>query len=274
MTPEPTNREQDPESPDTEEVGLPIDRIGDYELLAEIGRGGSGVVFKARQVSLGRLVALKLLLAGPDAPDDAERRFRAETEAVAALDHPGIVPIYEAGEHEGQHYLAMKLIEGHDLTYHLPELQDEVHAVARIVAQTARAIQHAHDRGVLHRDLKPANVLLDARGNPQVTDFGLARLFHEGSTQTTTGVVLGTPAYLAPECTAGVAEATASTDVYGLGVILYELLVGHPPFRGRTTLQTLRMVLEEPPIPPRRLRRGVDHRLDAICLKCLEKTPS
>ncbi|MBW3599979.1 MAG: protein kinase [Planctomycetes bacterium] len=247
-------------------------RLGDYEILSELARGGMGVVFKARHTKLDRLVALKMILTGQLASHADVQRFFVEAEAAARLDHPGIVPIYDIGEHAGQHFFSMKLVEGGDLRSRLAELRQDTRAAAAVVAQVAQAVQHAHARGILHRDLKPSNILLDEDGRPVVTDFGLAKRIQGDSALTQTGAVLGTPAYMPPEQASGQTVTTAA-DVYSLGAILYELLTGQPPYTGETPLATMLKVLEGPPAPPRELNPRLDRDLELICLKCLSRDP-
>ncbi|HEV3448096.1 MAG TPA: serine/threonine-protein kinase, partial [Gemmataceae bacterium] len=258
-----------PAAPDRVPGSLP-----DYELLAEIGQGGMGVVYKARQKSLNRLVAVKMIRAGGPAREDDLRRFRNEAEAVAHLDHAQIVPVHEVGEHAGQHYFTMKLIEGGSLDRQLACFSAEPKAAARLLAAVARAVHHAHQRGILHRDLKPGNVLVDAAGQPHVTDFGLAKRVEVDSSLTQSGVLIGTPSYMAPEQTSGVRGAiTTATDVYGLGAVLYAMLTGQPPFRGDHVLETLRQVREQEPQSPSAVNPRVDRDLATITLKCLRKEP-
>jgi WD40 repeat protein/tRNA A-37 threonylcarbamoyl transferase component Bud32 len=255
--------------------GTRVRYFGDYELIRELGRGGMGIVYKARQISLDRPVALKMIRAGALAGEEELRRFQNEVEAVAKLDHPHIVPIYEVGTHQGQRYFSMKLVGGQSLHKVLAVYAEDPRAAARLVATIAEAVHHAHQRGILHRDLKPSNILLDERGQPHVGDFGLAKRVGGSDEMTATGAVLGTPAYMAPEQAWGRNRlVTILSDVYGLGAILYALLTGQPPFTGDSDWDTLVRVREQSPIPPSRIRPRLPRDLEIICLKCLEKDPA
>ena len=247
--------------------------FGDYRLHEEIARGGMGIVYKASQAGLNRLVALKMILAGRLASADDVRRFQVEAEAAACLDHPNIVSIYEVGQHEGQQYFSMRLVEGGDLTEHVAGFTEDHRAAAELMAAVARAVHHAHQRGILHRDLKPRNILIDAGGQPQVTDFGLAKRMEQSSDLTHSGAVLGTASYMAPEQARAEKVVTVAVDVYSLGAILYELLTGGPPFRGSTPAGTILKLLEGEPQRPRTVNPKIDRDLETICLKCLEKDP-
>jgi len=246
--------------------------FGDYELLREIARGGMGVVYRARQISLNRPVALKMILAGQLAGDDEVKRFYLEAEAAANLDHPGIVPIYEIGEHDGQHFFSMGFVEGTSLAAKVADGPLPPHEAAELVRQVADAVEYAHAKGVIHRDLKPANVLIDAQGRPKVTDFGLAKKLQADSGLTHTGQVMGTPSYMPPEQAEG-KNVGPSADVYALGAILYCLLTGRPPFQAATPMDTLLQVVGQDPVPVRQLNATVARDLETICLKCLEKEP-
>jgi WD40 repeat protein len=259
----------------TDEKGrrpLPTVRyFGDYELLEEVARGGMGVVYKARQVSLNRIVALKMILAGTFASAREVQRFRAEAEAAASLDHPRNVPIFEVGEHDGQQFYSMRYVEGTALAKHpRGDARTEVDGLIAV----ARAVHHAHQHGVLHRDLKPSNVLVDLQGTWSVTDFGLAkRLAGADRSLTEPGQVLGTPRYMAPEQAAGRRDLTVAADVYSLGVILYERLTGQTPFSGDDALTVLRHVRETEPPRPSSIQPGLDRDLETVVLKCLDKEP-
>ena len=211
---------------DEDEAHVKVRYLGDYELCGEIARGGMGVVYRARQVSVNRPVALKMILAGRFADSKAIRRFHTEAVSAANLDHPNIVPIYEVGEYDGQPYFSMKLVEGGGLHQSLPRFVDNHRAAAEVIATVARAVEYAHQRGILHRDLKPANILLDAEGRPHISDFGLARNLEQSDSITQTGVIIGTPAYMSPEQAQGSKDLTTATDIYSLGAILYTLLSG------------------------------------------------
>jgi len=248
--------------------------LGDYELVKELGRGGMGVVYQAQQLSLGRTVALKMILqnAMPSPADLA--RFRSEAENAARLDHPVIVPIYEVGQHDGQPFFTMKYVAGTTLARRLAEGPMNPREAAELLAPICRAIHFAHERGVLHRDLKPSNILIDEEGRPHVSDFGLAKRVETDSNLTLSGAVLGTPSYMAPEQAAGKrGKVGRESDVYSLGTILYQMLTGRPPFQAASPVETVMMVVEQEPLPPRLLNPRADRELEMIALKCLQKPP-
>jgi tRNA A-37 threonylcarbamoyl transferase component Bud32 len=249
--------------------------VGDYELLQVIGRGGMGVVYKARQKGLDRVVALKMILQGELADQSSVQRFYEEARSAATLDHPHIVPIYEINRQDGRHYFTMAFVEGTSLRALAAQGRLRPAAeVAAIVAVVAEAVQFAHDKGIIHRDLKPDNVLIDRHGRPRVTDFGLAKRLSGGPGLTLSGQLMGTPAYMAPEQARGdLAAIGASADIYGLGGILYFLLTGHPPFSAANVGEVLYQLMTSPPVPPRQLNPAVPPELEAVCLKCLEKEP-
>jgi WD40 repeat protein/tetratricopeptide (TPR) repeat protein len=252
-----------------------IRSFGDYEIVREVARGGMGVVFQARQVRLNRTVALKMILAGPLAGESDIRRFQTEAEAAAHLDHPGIVPIFEVGEHEGRHYFSMGFVEGESLAQRLNTGPLGSRPAAELLAKVTEAIAYAHRRGVIHRDLKPANILIDAGGHPRVTDFGLAKKVQADSHLTASGQIMGTPSYMPPEQAGGNrGEVGPAADVYALGATLYCMVIGRPPFQAATAMDTVLQVINDDPVPPRRLNPAVDRDIETICLKCLEKDPA
>ncbi len=248
--------------------------FGDYDVLGEIARGGMGVVYRSRQKSLNRIVALKMIRAGRLADDAEVKRFRTEAEAAANLQHPNIVAIHEIGDHEGQHYFSMDYVEGKDLAQLVSGGPLSTALAARYVKTIAEAIAYAHQRGTLHRDLKPHNVLIDQHDQPRITDFGLAKLTKHDSSLTLEGAVMGSPSYMPPEQATGRHDQVGPhSDVYSLGAILYELLTGQPPFKAETPLATLHKVVEEEATPPSKINPRVSADLETICLKCLEKSP-
>lgn len=252
---------------------LPV-QFGDFELLEEIGRGGMGVVYKARQASLDRTVALKMILRGTLASAEDLARFRAEAEAAAQLSHAGIVPVYEVGQHDGHSFFSMQLIEGDTLSQRLAAGPLPPRKAAEILLRVSRAIHAAHAAGVLHRDVKPSNILIDKDGRPHVTDFGLAKRVEGQESLTRTGAVLGTPSYLAPEQAIGTRGVLGpATDVYSLGAVLYQMLTGRPPFQAATPLETVMLVVEQDVVPPRLLNPRADRDLELIALRCLQKPP-
>ena len=275
-------------------AGDRLRRFGNYELLSEIARGGMGVVYQARQIGLNRLVALKMILAGQLASAEEVQRFYAEANAAAHLDHPGIVPIFEVGEQDGQHFFTMALVHGSNLAERLRQGPMPPREVATLMRGIAVAVQHAHDKGVIHRDLKPANVLLEivepsfsgkevganfdrdaSAYRPRITDFGLAKLVQSDAHLTGSGQVVGTPSYMPPEQAAGhTRDIRETADVYSLGAILYACLTGRPPHQAATALETVMQVLDAAPAPPRLLNPQVPRDLEAICLKCLHKEPA
>ena len=271
-TPDDTETQQ---GASTERVAALAGEFGSYELLEEIGRGGQGIVYLARDKSLNRTVALKVLSLGQWASRADLKRFRREALAAASLDHPNIVPIYEVGEHDGSCYFSMKFVEGGQLDEVVGRTPISVPQAADMIAKLSRTVHYAHEHGILHRDIKPGNILLDKEGELHLTDFGLARLVEADSNITRTQGAMGTPSYMAPEQALGHNdELTSATDVYGLGAVLYQLLSGHPPFAGGTAYETIKLVLDTEPRQPRLWNPKIDRELSTICLKCLEKEPS
>jgi eukaryotic-like serine/threonine-protein kinase len=270
----PTPREHGADAPALPDDGTDLPRIPGYQVEALLGRGGMGVVFRARHLRLNRLVALKMVLAGAYAGPQERERFLREAEAVAGLRHPNVVQIYDIGDADGRPYFTMEHVEGGSLAERLPGTPQPAREAAALVAALAGATHAAHEGGIVHRDLKPANVLLTADGTPKITDFGLARRFEQGTGLTRTGAPVGTPSYMAPEQAAGKAkEVGPAADVWALGAILYELLTGRPPFQGETSTETVQLVMYQDPVPPSRLNPKVPRDLETICLKCLHKEP-
>ncbi len=259
------------EEPTSGTLKLPCS-MGGYELLDELGRGGMGVVYRARQSGLGREVAVKMILGDLLASPIDKQRFRAEAEAAARLDHPNIVPVYEVGELEGRLFFSMKYIAGQTLTQLLAERPLPARETAYILAEVSRAIHYAHQAGVLHRDLKPSNILIDDTGKPHITDFGLAKQTASTGDLTKTGMIIGTPSYMSPEQAAGArGEVGPASDVYSLGAILYHMLTGRPPFQAASPVDTVLLVLEQDPVPPRVINPTADRDLEMITLRCLQK---
>jgi serine/threonine protein kinase/WD40 repeat protein len=262
-----------PAEPSGLAVGDTVRYFGDYKLLEEIARGGMGVVYRARQVSLNRIVAVKMILAGLLATKSDHDRFHSEAQAAAVLDHPNIVPVFEVGEYAGQHYFSMGYVEGTSLAARLTEGPLPPKEAAKLVANVAEAVEYAHRQGVIHRDIKPSNILIDCQGFPRITDFGLAKRVDSGGELTVTGQVMGTPSYMSPEQAAGRIRAVGpATDVYGLGALLFASLTARPPFQAATPLETLQQVIDQEPVAVRQLNVAVPRDLETIVLKCLEKS--
>jgi CHASE3 domain sensor protein/tRNA A-37 threonylcarbamoyl transferase component Bud32 len=251
---------------------IPIPVIPGYDIMEELGRGSMGIVYRARQVSLHREVALKMPLAGAQAADEL-RRFRTEAQAAAALQHPNIIQIFEIGTHDNRPFFTMELVEGGNLDVRLSRHPWEPHDAATLVETLAGAVHYANSRAILHRDLKPSNILFTPAGLPKISDFGLAKKLDASPRLTGTGVILGTPSYMAPEQVEPGTPVGPATDVYALGAILYETMTGRPPFQAVTAVDTMLQVMSLDPIPPSALNAGVPRDLETICLKCLEKSP-
>ena len=246
--------------------------FGDYEILDEIAHGGMGIVYKARQASLNRIVALKMILLGAHASPAEIERFHAEAEVASRLDHHGIVPIFEVGQVGGRHFYSMGFVEGRSLAARLAEGPLPPREAAALLHTICDAVQYAHDRGVIHRDLKPANVMVDSEGRPRITDFGLAKCLTDDAGRTITGQMLGTPSYIPPEQAAGKHDLVGpASDIYALGAVLYALLTGRPPFQAASSIDTLRQVIDNEPVRPSELAPGTPRDLETIALKCLQK---
>lgn len=256
-----------------ESSGMNSHRFGDYELIKEIGRGGMGVIFHAKHVTLNRDSALKMLLGGKYSSQEELQRFRIEAEAAAKLDHPGIVPIYETGSIDGKPYFAMKLVKGGSLATRMDTYRRNIRDGVALLESVALAVYHAHQRGILHRDLKPANILIDSEMQPLVADFGLAKNTAGLGDVTHTGAIIGTPSYMSPEQASSHTTMTVAGDIYSLGAILYEILTGTPPHKGANAIETLLLVREGIVQPPSRRSSQVDPDLELICMKCLKKDP-
>ena len=257
--------------PEPAPADLPV--VAGYELLSELGRGGMGVVYKARQLKLNRVVALKMVLSGAHAAASDLLRFLAEAEAAAQLQHANIVQVHEVGSHNGLPFMSLEYVDGGTLAQKLKGTPLLPRQAAGLTATLGRAVQYAHEHGIVHRDLKPANILLTEDGTPKISDFGLAKRSAAGAGVTQTGAILGTPSYMAPEQAEGKPDVGPAADVYALGAILYELLTGRPPFQAPTPLDTVLQVVNDEPVPPRRLQPKVRRDLETICLKCLQKDP-
>ncbi|MEQ1828534.1 MAG: serine/threonine-protein kinase [Pirellula sp.] len=253
--------------------GRMVRYFGDYEILDVVAQGGMGVVYRARQVSLNRIVALKMILSGELAAKEEVDRFYLEAKAAAMLDHPGIVPIYEVGEYNGQHFFSMAFVEGSSLAEEIRIGPLEPIRAARLMIEVAKSIHYAHEQGIIHRDLKPSNVLVDAFGHTRITDFGLAKHLTESSSITVSGQVIGTPSFMPPEQAVGKIDSIGpASDVYATGAVLYTATVGRPPFQAASRVETLRQVIESEPVAPRQLNASIPRDLETIILKCLEKS--